>query len=281
MNNQSKTPSIYVIKYGGNAMTRPQLQRDVLHSICQIKAAGHSVVLVHGGGPFIQAALDEVGIVSTFIGGHRKTPPEALLYVERALKGRVNTELVRLLQQLGERAVGLSGQDGNLVMARKRFHRESVDGQWIDHDLGQVGDVDAVNPELIQLLLAQNFIPVITCLANDHEGHGYNINGDMFAGHLAGALKAQAYLVLTDVDGLLEDRHDPNSLIHHLSLPALEQKLNDGTIQGGMIPKLDSCAVALKNGAHSARIINGTQPELLTQLLHNTSIGTLITHANP
>mgnify|MGYP000288879883 CR=1 FL=1 len=262
-------------------MTRPQLQQEVLRKICQIKAAGHAVVLVHGGGPFIQEALDEANIVSTFIGGHRKTTSEALLYVERALKGRVNTDLVRLLQQLGERAVGLSGQDGNMVIARKRLHRERVNDQWVDHDLGQVGDVASVNPELLQLLLAHNFIPVVTCLANDAEGQGYNINGDMFAGHLAGALGASAYLILTDVDGLLADRSDPSSLIARLSLADLEQKLADGSIQGGMIPKLDSCAVALRQGAQSALILNGTQPEQLTQLLHNTSIGTLITHVNP
>lgn len=280
MNNQSKKPLTYVIKYGGNAMTHPQLQQDVLRSIYEIKAAGHAVVLVHGGGPFIQEALDEAGLTSSFIGGHRQTSAEALQYVETVLN-RVNSNLVRLLQQLGARAVGLSGQDGNLVMARKRFHRERVNNAWVNYDLGQVGDVDVVNPELLQLLLQAGFIPVISCLANDTQGQGYNINGDMFAGYLAGALSADSYLILTDVDGLLEDRNDPNSLITHLSLPNLQKILAEGKIQGGMIPKLDSCAVALNEGAHSAHILNGTQPDQLTQLLHHTSIGTLMTHANP
>lgn len=281
MNYTMKNQSIYLIKYGGNAMIRPQLKRSILRSLCQIKAAGHAIVLVHGGGPFIQEALDKAQITSIFIGGHRQTPPEALKYVEMALKGTVNSDLVRLLQGLGQKAVGLSGQDGNLVMARKRYHREHIDGAWVDHDLGQVGDVEEVQPELIHHLLSADFIPVITCLANDRQGQAYNINGDLFAGHLAGALNAKEYLILTDVDGLLEDVHNPQSLIPRLSLPELKSKLSDGSIQGGMIPKLDSCAVALEQGAQGARILNGTRPEQLTQLLENAKIGTLITHANP
>lgn len=275
-----KNKSIYLIKYGGNAMTHPQLKEAVLQRICQLKTEGHAVVIVHGGGPFIQKALDDARIQSTFVGGHRKTPPQALRHVEMALKGSVNSDLVRRLQGLGARAVGLSGQDGNLITARKRFHREQINGEWKEHDLGQVGDVAAVDASLVQLLLEADYLPVVTCLANDTAGQAYNINADLFAGHLAGALKAREYLILTDVDGLLTDLKDPRSIVPHLSLPALQQQLAQGSIRGGMLPKLDSCVVALQTGAQCARILNGTRPEQLTQLLNNPKIGTQITHAN-
>lgn len=286
MNNQNrkqkmKNKSIYLIKYGGNAMTHPHLKIAILQGICQLKTQGHAVVLVHGGGPFIQQALDKARIHTAFVGGHRQTPAEALEPVETALKITVNSDLVRHLQGLGEKAVGLSGQDGNLLRARKRFHREqSPGGEWVHHDLGHVGDVDSIDPTLIQVLLQNDFLPVITCLANDQQGERYNINADLFAGHLAGALQVKEFLILTDVDGLLENRHDPHSLIPQLRLAELKTKQESGTIQGGMIPKLEACAVALQTGAQQARIINGTQPEQLTALLHNPQIGTLITHDN-
>lgn len=276
MNNES----IYLIKYGGNAMTHPELKRSILQQLCQFRAQGHSVVLVHGGGPFIQAALEQARISSTFIGGHRKTPAEALDTIETALKITVNADLVRELQALGVNAVGLSGQDGQLVTARKRQYREEVNGEWVHHDLGHVGDVADVNPRLIHTLLSGDFLPVITCLANDKQGQRYNINADLFAGHLAGALQVKEFLVLTDVDGLLADRHDPQSLIRHMNVSELITQQKSGRIQGGMIPKLEACAVALETGAQRARIINGTQPEQLQQVLNHATIGTQITHAN-
>lgn len=257
-------------------MTDETLQRSILKRICALKEEGSRVVIVHGGGPFIKAALAEAQIESEFIDGHRKTSAEALRYVEMALKGRVNGHLVSLINALGHRAVGLSGKDGGLIRARKRWHQRAVNGQTETVDLGQVGDVAEVKPELLELLLQQDFIPVITCLADDAQGNSYNINGDMFAGHLAGALQASQYIILTDVDGLLRDRKRPETIIRDLSVADLEPLIAEGVIQGGMLPKMESCAVALSKGAQAARILNGTQPEQLAALATQEQVGTRI-----
>lgn len=273
----SQQQPLLLFKYGGNAMTNDTLKEQVLRSICALSDEGYRVVIVHGGGPFIQAALDQAGIESEFIDGHRKTTPEAMQHVEMALKGQVNGSLVGLINQLGYRAVGLSGKDGRMVTAAKRLHRKRVGGQVKDYDLGQVGDVSEVDTSLLQTLLHEGYIPVVTCIAADGTGSAYNINGDMFAGHLAGALGAEQYVVLTDVDGLLRDKDDPETLIHHLKSAEIEQLAEQGVIQGGMIPKLESCQVALEKGARAARIINGTKPEQILKVVDEKAAGTQIT----
>lgn len=272
---ESKRP-IILVKYGGNAMTDEALKRHVLEHICTLQTRGFDVVIVHGGGPFIKDALEKANVTSEFIDGHRKTTLDAFGYVEMALKGKVNSNLVGIINSLGHKAVGLSGKDGNIVTAKKRKHIRMVDGNPTEVDLGQVGDVDQVDTTLLHLLLQHDFIPVITCLASDTSGLGYNINGDMFAGHLAGALQASQYVILTDVDGLLRDKDDPDSLMHEIDLTEAVQLLKDGIVQGGMIPKMESCEIALKNGAQTARIINGTVPEQLIMLSENKPVGTII-----
>ena len=259
-NHHSDSSPLILIKYGGNAMLNDDLKEGVVHSIEKLYRRGYRVVIVHGGGPFIRQTLGMAGIKSEFIGGHRRTTPEALRYIEMALKGEVSGSLVNLLNRRGLRAVGLSGKDGRMVAARKRYHESRENGVAVRHDLGQVGDVDRVNTELLEILLRNGFLPVVTCLASDEEGNDYNINGDMFAGHLAGALRAERYLILTDVDGLMKDIEDPESLITDITLAELEP-LFGTVIQGGMIPKLESCRIALKTGARSAAIINGTKPK--------------------
>ena len=266
-----------VFKYGGNAMTDKKIKSELITEMCKLREQGHRVIVVHGGGPFIRQALEEAGIESEFIAGQRKTSKEALQYVEMALKGRVNGDLVRLFNKMGHSAVGLSGKDGELVLAKKRYHEEVVEGKTIKSDLGQVGDVEAVNAELLELLLDAGFLPVITCLASDSDGNDYNINGDIFAGHIAGAMQADEFVVLTDVDGLLEDVKNPDSLITLLSLNKVPDLVKRGIIKGGMIPKLEACGTALRSGARAARIINGTKPGQLSDLIHNKNIGTLIT----
>lgn len=270
---------ILLFKYGGNAMTDANLQKQVLANICALKEGGYDVVIVHGGGPFIKKALEEARIESEFIDGQRKTTEEAFEYVEMALKGKVNGRLVSVINAQGHKAVGLSGKDGRMVIGEKRYHKRVEDGKVEEIDLGQVADVSQVDPSLIHLLLANNYVPVITCLASDREGNDYNINADMFAGHLAGALNAREYIVLTDVDGLLTDIDKPDSLVRKLRLAEIGTYKDQDVIKGGMIPKVESCEVALANGAKSARIINGTKPEQVTQL-HNTSQlpGTSITN---
>lgn len=275
----SSTPSsgpVIVIKYGGNAMINESLKKEIVQHIGSLKDQGYHVVLVHGGGPFIQKMLDMAGIESEFIGGHRKTTKEALQYVEMALKGQVNGSLVSLFNSLGYKAVGISGKDGGLVKARKRLHEEKIDGELRSFDLGQVGDVEQVDTSLVKSLLENGFIPVITCLASDMQGNDYNINADMFAGHLAGALKAEQYLVLTDVDGLMRDINEPSSLIREISYTKIDWLIEEKVIQGGMIPKMESCKVALEKGAGKARIINGTKPPQIVAATKNETIGTLI-----
>jgi len=271
----SEKPLI-LIKYGGNAMLSEDLKQKVVENIWKLWNKGYKVVLVHGGGPFIKKMLELVKIESEFIEGHRKTTPDALKYIEMALKGEVNGSLVNLLNKAGLKSVGLSGKDGSMVLANKRYHVSIQEGKEVQYDLGQVGDVDQIDTTLLFSLLDNGYLPVITCIASDNEGNDYNINADMFAGHLAGALQATHYLVLTDVDGLLEDIDDPNSIIRELKVEALEE-MYGSVIKGGMIPKLESCEIALKAGARSASIINGTKPESISGAVEQEkTIGTKI-----
>jgi acetylglutamate kinase len=268
---------LLLFKYGGNAMTNQILKNQVLKNICDFKEKGYNVVIVHGGGPFIKQTLEEANIASEFIDGQRKTTPEAMEYVEMALKGKVNGSLISLINAMNHKAVGLSGKDGKTVTAKKRLHKQILNGKPEMVDLGQVGDVEIVNTALIELLLENDFIPVITCLASDKNGNDYNINGDLFAGHIAGALSAEQYIILTDVDGLLLHKDNPASIIHELKVDEIYQLKEKNIIQGGMIPKMDSCEIALKKGAKLARIINGTIPEQISALFENQKTGTIIT----
>jgi len=255
-------------------MTDEILKSKVISAIASLKQKGEQVVVVHGGGPFIKAALEEAKIESEFIDGQRKTTLEAMRHVEMALKGKVNTNLVKLFNRVGTKAVGLSGKDGQVVIAKKRVHIDSESG--VEVDLGQVGDVEKVQPELIELLLQNDFIPVLTCVAADKEGNDYNINGDLFAGHIAGALNADHFVVLTDVDGIMTDKEYPQTLIKEIKSRQIEKLKSDGIIYGGMIPKIDACITALSNGASEAHILNGTKPNDLERILYKERIGTII-----
>ena len=268
---------LLLFKYGGNAMTNQPLKKQVLKNMCDLKEKGYQVVIVHGGGPFIKQTLEEVNIDSEFIDGQRKTTPEAMEYVEMALKGRVNGSLISIINGMGHKAVGLSGKDGQTVTAKKRLHEHTKNGKTELVDLGQVGDVESVDTSLIKLLLENDFIPVITCIASDKKGNDYNINGDLFAGHIAGALSAKQYIILTDVDGLMLDKDNPTSIIHELKVAEINHLKEIKCIQGGMIPKMDSCEIAIEKGAKQARIINGTIPEQILSLFKNQKMGTSIT----
>ncbi|MBZ0241788.1 MAG: acetylglutamate kinase [Bacteroidales bacterium] len=267
---------ILLFKYGGNAMTNNKLKKQVLSAIIALKSQGYQVVIVHGGGPFIEKALSNAKIVSEFIDGHRKTSTEALEHIEMALKGQVNGSIVSLINSMGHHAVGLSGKDGGFVTAEKRVYRRITTDKTEELDLGQVGDVLEIDTKLIHLLLQNDYIPVVTCLAMDKEGNDYNINADMFAGELAGALKVKDYVILTDVDGLLMDKDDPESLISELRVNEIEKLVEQKIIQGGMLPKMESCAKALSKGASTAKIINGTKPEQISWLSQNLAVGTTI-----
>ena len=255
-------------------MTDPDLQRQVVGTIAEMAQSGNEVVVVHGGGPFIQEELDRAGIPSEFVEGLRRTPPEAMPHVSTALM-RVNGSLAGLFGTFGSRAVGLTGRDARTITAHT--HRPvttTPDGDEQEVDLGLVGDVGEVDTTLLETLLGQGHIPVVTCIATDAQGRDHNINADSMAGHLAGALQVDLFLVLTDVDGLRRDPKDPSTLIDHLDQEQA-RALFGSSIQGGMIPKVEACLTAIEHGAGEAAIINGTRPDAIrSRTLGGRSEGT-------
>ena len=266
-----------LIKYGGNAMLNSDLQQQVINTIVFLKQHDCQIIIVHGGGPFIADQLQQAGIQSEFIDGHRKTTAEAMLHVEMALKGKVNGNLVSLFNKENSLALGISGKDAQTVIAKKRMHIIKDDnGNSKVVSLGQVGDVKSVNSAFLKDLLKKNITPVIACIGTDEAGNDYNINADMMAGHIAGALEVDHYLVLTDIDGLRKKVDDPQTHIDQLSIKEAEN-LFTTSIKGGMIPKIESCILALRNGAREASIINGTKPQLLKEkIINNKHVGTTI-----
>lgn len=263
-----------VIKYGGNAIIDTELTKELLGKIVTLQKQGYKIVIVHGGGPFIKQNLELAGIKSEFVGGQRKTDSKAMKYIEMSLKGEVNGNLVRELNLLGAKAVGLSGKDGQLAIASKRYH---YDEDKKEIDIGQVGDVKEISTEIIELLLKNNYIPVITSIATGEDGLDYNINADNFAGFLAGALNADELILLTDIDGLMVNPEDETTIITELKIDEIE-KLKGDVIKGGMLPKTEACKFAVENGAARALILNGTKPALIeTAVKDKKVLGTTIT----
>lgn len=261
-----------LIKIGGNALTDESIKKSIIDQISELLSLNLDIVIVHGGGIEIKSLLDTVGVSSQFIGGHRKTDIETIGYVEMALSSRVNKDLVSRFNLKGHKAVGISGKDGITVIAGKRNYDEKGN----EADLGFVGDVEKVDPSLISILLENHYLPVISPVSYGVDGNTYNVNADMFAGHVAGALNADMFLVLTNVDGLLRDINDPGSIIHHLSSEDAKS-LYGNVIAGGMIPKIESCLTSLELGVNSAKIINGTDGQSLLQMFEtNDTIGTTI-----
>ncbi len=252
-------------------MTNPGIQAKLIRQIKALYESGVSLIIVHGGGPFIKDTLELAGIESRFIDGLRQTTSEAMPFVEMALRGRVNGELVRLLNTEGVPAVGLSGKDGMMAKVKKRKLEDKP-----DEDLGQVGDVDEIDPTLVHLLLKKGYIPVIAPIGLGTDGKDYNVNADIFAGHLAAAVRASRFVVLTDVDGLLKEPEDPQSLISRMNLRDIDAQMHQ-SIRGGMIPKIESCRIAVESGVDQALILNGKKPErLMDALVRNKPTGTTI-----
>lgn len=273
----SQSRPLFVVKYGGNAMTDPDLQKSVLQRLIELTKREIDLVLVHGGGPFIQEVLNMAQIESSFVAGQRKTTAEAMPWIEMALKGKVNGSLVRQINALGGKAVGLSGKDGGFVIARKHLVRQvGEDGAIEFIDIGRVGEVENIDSSFLYLLLNAGYLPVIACVAADKDGKDYNINADLFAAGLAAALSAAEFILLTDIDGLLNDRNDPTTLISTLYTHDIDKLVEAKIVQGGMIPKLSACQMALEGGCQSARIMNGTKPELLLDITGDSSPGTKI-----
>jgi acetylglutamate kinase len=268
-----------LIKYGGNAMVNQKLKSQIATTLQHLKKAGHQIILVHGGGPFINQALEQARIHSEFIQGQRKTSPEAMEVVQKTLIGEVNADLVSLFSKHQLHAVGLSGLDANLVkVSAKKIQVKQANGTIDQLDLGRVGEIETVQPILIESLNKDGFMPVIACIGTDAEGLSYNINADDFAGEIAAAIEADYYISLTDVDGLYENYPDPKSVLKEIALKQLPSFYGN-IIQGGMIPKIQSCENALKKGVKNALILNGTKPEQLLQFFEkNQVLGTKITH---
>ncbi|MFU8813082.1 MAG: acetylglutamate kinase [Balneolaceae bacterium] len=261
-----------VVKVGGNALQNRPVLDEIVRQIARLHKTGASVVVVHGGGIEIAALLETAGIESHFVGGHRVTGAESIRYVEMALSGNVNKQLVSRLLHAGVEAVGISGKDGRTVTAKKRIHRSDEEGT--EHDLGFVGDASDVNPGLIRMLLTNGYCPVLSPISVGEDGEDYNINADMFAGAVAGALAADTLVAMTNITGLLRDINDPESRLEQLTADEA-RALFGSVIQGGMIPKVEACLYALESGVRSVSIIDGTEKgNLLRILAEPGSIGT-------
>ncbi len=256
-----------VVKYGGNAMTDRSLAQQFAEDIVLMHSVGIHVVVVHGGGPQIGELLARLGITSEFRDGLRVTDAATLDVARMVLEGKVSSEIVSAINVHGPYAVGLSGADAGLIRAQPR-----------DPELGFVGDVAAVNPHIIERLLAEEFIPVISTIGADEAGQAYNINADTVATAVAQAMRAEKLLYLTDVDGLLVDVADRGSLIRTITVPEVQAMLGTGALSGGMIPKAQACIDAAEAGVRSVHMINGTIPHaLLLELFTDEGVGTMIT----
>ncbi len=259
------TGKIVVVKYGGNAMINEELKHQVMLDLVLLWTIGVKVVLVHGGGPEISSLMDKLGKKSEFVDGLRVTDKETVDIVQMVLAGKVNKTLVNYLEEKGAKAIGLSGMDGRLIEAEIK-----------DERLGYVGEITKINPNPVLDLLEKGYIPVISTLGCDRNGNTYNINGDTAAAKIAGALKAERFLLMTDIDGVLKDKNDPGTLIPEISKEEAEKYYADGTISGGMIPKVQCCFDAIDEGVKSVVIMNGTVPHsIVIELLTNEGAGTM------
>jgi acetylglutamate kinase len=259
--------AVVVVKFGGNAMVDPDLSRTFAEDIVLLRSVGMKPVVVHGGGPQIGQLLGRLGIESEFRDGLRVTDADTLEVVRMVLVGKVGRDIVGEINVHGAYAVGLSGEDGGLIRAAVR-----------NPDLGFVGDIVSVNPGILHRLLAEELIPVVSTIGSDERGQAYNINADTVAGAIAGALSAEKVIYLTDVPGLLTDVSDPSTLVARASIDHIEALIADGTISGGMIPKVQACCEAVRSGARSAHMLDGRIPHvLLLELFTDAGIGTMVT----
>ena len=264
-----------VVKYGGNAMLNDELKNKVLQDIVFLQCAGMRPVVVHGGGPEITRMLMQAGKKSEFVSGLRVTDAESVGIAEMALVGKINTDLVARLNTLGGKAVGLNGKDATLIQAKKHLADVYENGEVNLVDIGYVGNVEKVNTELIDVLLNAGFIPVIAPTGVGAQGETYNINADSVAGEIAGALKAEKLLVLTDVRGIYSDYRDENSFLSTLTFEKAQELIIRGKIDGGMIPKVRACITALSGGAKQTHIIDGrAEHTILMEILSDKGVGT-------
>jgi acetylglutamate kinase len=262
-----------VIKYGGNAMTEPQLKESFASDVVLLKLVGMNPVVVHGGGPQINEMLDKLGKKGEFIQGMRVTDEETMDIVEMVLGGHVNKEIVNLINQKGGKAVGLTGQDGNFIHAKKLL-MASLSNPEEMIDVGQVGDITKIDPSIINFLDSGDFIPVIAPIGVGPDGETYNINADVVAGKLAEILGAEKLILLTNTPGVLDKK---GNLLTGLTPKQIDDLVEDGTLSGGMLPKIGSALDAARSGVKSVHIIDGrVEHALLLEVLTDEGVGTLI-----
>ena len=264
---QDYNGKIVVVKYGGNAMVSEKLKDSVIRDICLLQLIGVKVVLVHGGGPEISDMLEKLGKESKFVGGLRVTDQETVDVVQMVLAGKINKTLVNLIELKGGSAIGLSGLDGHMIEATVK-----------DPALGFVGEITKVNIKPILDVIDKGYIPVVSTVGCDNEGHVYNINADTAAARIAGELGAESLIAMTDIAGILQDKDDASTLISSIKINDLPQLIADGVIQGGMIPKAECCRSAIEWGVNRVFIIDGRVPHaILIEMLTNEGIGTMFT----
>ena len=255
-----------VVKYGGNAMTNDALKEAVMSDIVLLSTVGIRIVLVHGGGPEINAMLEKTGKESKFVNGLRYTDKETMDIVQMVLCGKVNKDLVDLLHQHKGKAIGLCGLDGHMIEAKQ-----------LNPDLGLVGEITNINPEIINDTLDKGYIPVISTVAGGENGEVYNINADTAAARIAAEMGAENLILMTDIVGLLLDKDDENTLIHTVGVSEVPYLKRQGVVSGGMIPKIDCCVEAVRRGVTKTNIIDGRIPHsILIELLTNEGAGTMI-----
>ena len=258
---------IVVVKYGGNAMIDEQLKMQVMEDVALLWLIGVKIVLVHGGGPEISEMMAKLGKKTEFVDGLRVTDKETVEIAQMVLAGKVNKTLVNLIESKGGKAMGISGMDGRLIEAKIK-----------DERLGYVGKITNINIAPVMDLLEKNYIPVISTIGCDREGNSYNINGDTAAAFIAGALGAERLIMMTDIAGILRDRDDPSSLIHYVSIEEAEELKKQGIVSGGMIPKVECCVEAIREGVKNVVIMDGRVPHsILMELLTDEGAGTMVT----
>ena len=257
---------VVVVKYGGNAMINQELKEQVMEDIVLLWLTGVKIVLVHGGGPEISEMMNKLGKKAQFVDGLRVTDKETVDIVQMVLAGKINKTLVNHIQVKGGKAMGLSGMDGHLIEAKIK-----------DERLGFVGDITKINIQPVTDLMEKGYIPVISTVGCDRESNAYNINADTAAARIAGALGAKRLIMMTDIAGLLKDKDDPSTLIPHITVKECNQLLQGGTIQGGMIPKIECCIDAISHGVKKAIIMDGRIPHsILIELFTDEGAGTMV-----
>ncbi len=262
---QKYSGKIVVVKYGGNAMINDELKNAVMHDIVLMSLIGVKVVLVHGGGPEISGMLKKIGKESVFVDGLRVTDDETMDVVQMVLSGKTNKDLVNLLQTTGGKAIGLCGVDGHMIKAER-----------LDDVHGNVGEITDIDATPIIDLLEKGYIPVVSTVGCDENGNVYNINADTAAARIAGELKAESFIAMTDIAGLMRDKDDPDSLIRVLNVSEAAMLIKNGVIQGGMIPKVECCVEAIRRGVEKVFIIDGRIPHaILIETLTDEGIGTM------